>query len=289
MEQVPLNVTGISHYTISVSDLKTSLSWFQRVLGFKAQGGIKRHQSHSQITIINNTMRLQLVEPCVALPLPPYRSHPASDNAVQGHKHSSLLVNDGSLAETELRALGAKVVFVPRVNETYGIFILDPTGNLIEILQEKLVPTPEDAAAVPGCRPVALHGWSHFCISVRDMDESVIWYRSSLGFLPLHSDTITSPDGHTFKSTWLGGPDFSLEIFEVANSEPLPLERRRPETDILTPGNKYFSLSVERMEIAEARLSALGIEIFTRRLGPPPALFIRDNTGILLELVERGY
>jgi catechol 2,3-dioxygenase-like lactoylglutathione lyase family enzyme len=282
-------ITGIHHYTISVTDLEQSVAWYRRVLGFEQLGGIDINRAYKLARLRNGNILLHLIQAHKPLPLPSYRSHPATDNAVQGHKHCSLRVNDGALAEQELRALGAEIVFVPKVNGTYGIFILDPTGNLIEILQEKLIPTPADAAAVPGTRPIVIHGWSHICISVPAMDQSINWYTRVFGLALLHSDSITAPDGHNFMSTWLGGPHFSLEIFKVAGSAPLPQESLHPDTDIETPGNKYPALSVERLDAAEAACKKLGVEIVARNSGGPASLFIRDNAGILLELLGSGH
>ena len=62
---------------------------------------------------------------------------PNRDLMTNGNKHISFGVPDGPKAKKELEALGVEIVMVAEVDETYGVFIHDNTGNLIEIFEEK--------------------------------------------------------------------------------------------------------------------------------------------------------
>ena len=55
----------------------------------------------------------------------------------QGNKHMSFGVPDGRAAKAQLEALGVEIAMVAEVDDTYGVFIRDNTGNLIEIFEEK--------------------------------------------------------------------------------------------------------------------------------------------------------
>jgi catechol 2,3-dioxygenase-like lactoylglutathione lyase family enzyme len=281
-----IEVEGLHHYTLSVSDIDRSIEWYSGKLNFKLSEGILVEAKQRTAYLRNRGVMLKLVQSPEALPLPPYRSLPNTDNAVRGHKHFSLLVKDGALAEKHLKALGVPVVFTAIVDDTYGSFICDPTGNLIEILQEKI---PENSFAgnqVSDAVPVAIDGWSHAAISVPDADESVAWYTAKLSLNYMHTHQSSAPGRPRFKIVWLRAPDFCLEIFEVAGSAPLPSGRLDPASDLLTLGNKYFSLAVADLKEVRRRLGSLDIVVLSEVSGPTSGLFIRDNSGLLIEFVE---
>jgi catechol 2,3-dioxygenase-like lactoylglutathione lyase family enzyme len=279
----PVAVNGIHHYTASVADIGRSAKWYAEILGFKAKGKASSGDGMKLARLCNGTIELELVQVSKPNPLPSYRSLPDTDNAVRGHKHFSFRVADGPWTEKQLRALGAKVVFVPVVGETYGIFICDPTGNLIEILQETRPDPSEQPTPITGKQPIPIQGWSHIAVSVPDTDSAIDWYSSMLGFSVAHSDSITSPGGHSFKITWLQGPGFSLELFEVPGSSRIPEERLNPGTDLKTLGNKYLCLSVDDPAKTRADFLERGVGILPSPILGSTGLFIRDNSGNLIE------
>jgi methylmalonyl-CoA/ethylmalonyl-CoA epimerase len=281
----PIKTGGILYYTISVTDLDQSLEWYAEKLGFKTMSKAGKNEIGKIAFIKNQDVTLKLVQVVNPNPLPPYRSHPGTDNAVRGHKHFSIRVKDGAQTEKELRALKVPIVAVPVVGDTYGIFICDPTGNLIEVLQEELPDSKPDPNKVLGSASISIEGWSHAAISATNMDESIAWYGKTLGFTLKHSGIIPTPNGGKFKAAWLQAPNFCLEVFEFPNSSPMPAERLDPVTDIKTPGNKYYTLSVADMEKAAGELKRLGVD----GVNTPEnnhRLFIRDNDGILIELAQ---
>ena len=70
-----------------------------------------------------------------AAPLPEGRSHPNTDFRTHGVKHFALEVSDAPGCVKELQAKGVRVVHLAEFEGTYGAFILDNSGNLIEIWQ----------------------------------------------------------------------------------------------------------------------------------------------------------
>jgi methylmalonyl-CoA/ethylmalonyl-CoA epimerase len=285
-----IGVEGIHRYTMSVADLDQSVKWYRDKLGLKLILLTEIRENQRAAYMQGPGFILEMYYDSKANPLPPYRSHPATDNPVQGHKHFSVLVENGPQAEKELRALDLPILFIPVVGDTYGIFIADPTGNVMEVLQERTPRRPPDPDRPPGAGPIEILGPSHAAISVANIDASVEWYTEKLGFSFQHSVAIPRPDGEPVTITWLRAPDFSVELFGVPGSSPLPRDRLDPFTDLKTRGNKYFSLGVVGLETAESQLRALGVEVIafsTQRCCR--SLYIRDNTGNVIELFQLVY
>lgn len=285
-EPYMIKVAGIHHYTISVADMDQSVKWYREKLGFELITPIATSRTEKITYVQNRGVRLKMVQVSNPNPLPPYRSHPTTDNAVQGHKHFSLRVKDGAQAERELRTLGVSIVFVAVVGDTYGVFISDPTGNLIEVLQEKSPTSPPDPNKVLGVAPISIERWSHAAISVPSTDEAIAWYGRNLGLAVDHADVVAVPDGPRFKITWLKAPNFCLEIFKVPGSAPLPPDRLNPSDDLKTLGNKYFSLGVADISKAERGLKSLSVDIITQTVNDVRSMFIRDNAGIVIEILQ---
>ena len=61
------------------------------------------------------------------------RRIPNEDLKTQGNKHFSFGVRDAHQVKDELEAMGVEIALVAEVDGTYGVFIRDNTGNLIEI------------------------------------------------------------------------------------------------------------------------------------------------------------
>lgn len=125
----------------------------------------------------------------------------------------------------------------------------------------------------------------HFGISVPDLDASIAWYGHMFGFelemrrhLPVAGADIA----------FLRRGDFRVELFQVAGAAPLPPERREPNQDLLTHGNKHICFRVENAPRAVALLRERGADIvFEKTIDGTPMAFIRDNAGNLIELIQR--
>ena len=76
---------------------------------------------------------LELFQVPGAAPLPEGRSHPNTDVRTHGVKHFAIEVSDAPEFVKELQAKGVRLVHVAEFEGTYGAFILDNSGNLIEI------------------------------------------------------------------------------------------------------------------------------------------------------------
>lgn len=129
---------GVNHFAISVANLEETIEWYSRVFGFTVYdrseipgAGIK--VSH----MCGKHLILEIFEAPGSNVLPEDRKVPNRDLMTQGNKHISFGVPDGPAAKAELEALGVEIVMVAEVDNTYGLFIKDNTGNLIEIFEEK--------------------------------------------------------------------------------------------------------------------------------------------------------
>lgn len=132
-----IKINGVNHYAISVGDLEESIAWYQRVFGFEVLDrseipgtGVK--VSHMQAP----GFLLELFCAPDSAPLAQERMVPNLDFLTQGNKHISFGVPDAHCLLEEFRAMGVNIALIAEVDGTYGVFINDNTGNLIEIFEE---------------------------------------------------------------------------------------------------------------------------------------------------------
>lgn len=133
---------------------------------------------------------------------------------------------------------------------------------------------------------------AHLALSVRDLDESIGWYRDHLGFELVFSMYLGQ---HQRRMAFIRHGSFDLELMQHDRSLPMPEERRDPHEDAITQGVKHVAFLVDDLEAQVARLAAEGVEI----ANAPRVMenlehgvrekicFIRDPNGIPLELIER--
>ncbi|MDR1127227.1 MAG: VOC family protein [Treponema sp.] len=131
---------------------------------------------------------------------------------------------------------------------------------------------------------IRINGVNHFGISVKDMDESVKWYERVFGFTVVDHSVIPA---NGVKVCHMQAPGFLLEIFCPSDPLPLPKDRKDPNRDILTLGNKHISYGVSDAHILPEELKKLGVNIvFIAEVDNTYAVYIQDNTGNLIEIFE---
>jgi methylmalonyl-CoA/ethylmalonyl-CoA epimerase len=126
----------------------------------------------------------------------------------------------------------------------------------------------------------------HHCgISVPDLEASIAWYRDILGFSLKTRLTLEKADA---KIAFMRYGDFQIELFEVQKANPLPDDRRYPNRDLLTHGTKHIAFKVENLEKIVNVLKERGVDIAmdVTKMPDGKTAFIRDNAGILIELLE---
>ena len=129
-------------------------------------------------------------------------------------------------------------------------------------------------------------GANHFAVSVSDVERSVEWYSRVLGFKLLCRnmiDHIDTPVAHLDAP----GSDFVLELYSPPGSKPVPEERKTPDEDMKTNGNKHFSLTVRDHKETMRELDAMGVPVvFVAPCWGTVGVFINDPDGNIIELFE---
>lgn len=127
----------------------------------------------------------------------------------------------------------------------------------------------------------------HVGISVPKMDESISWYTDMLGFA-VESDEYVEP--LKARIVFMRHGDFSIELFEIKGSNPLPDDRRVPNLDIRTHGTKHVAYVVEdlKMFIDSLKNKKVDIAMDVFPMGKDLVCFIRDNSGNLLEFIQQN-
>jgi methylmalonyl-CoA/ethylmalonyl-CoA epimerase len=141
-----------------------------------------------------------------------------------------------------------------------------------------LPPDAEDVLA--NLRP------DHAGISVADLEASIAWYEGMLGFA---IDRIVDVPGDTGRVALIRKGDFLLELFCIPGAAPLPEERRDPSTDLRTHGVKHVAYAVSDVRALMEALKAKGVDVVWDVVLHDDTLcaFVRDNSGNLVEFVER--
>jgi methylmalonyl-CoA/ethylmalonyl-CoA epimerase len=124
----------------------------------------------------------------------------------------------------------------------------------------------------------------HFGISVPDLDAALAWYATMLGFVLEKRLFIPAIPAHV---AFAKRADFRVEIFQVEGAAALPQDRRTPNLDLRTHGNKHLCFEVPDVPAAMARLRALGADIaFETVVDGNPTAFVRDCAGNLIEFLQ---
>lgn len=130
-----------------------------------------------------------------------------------------------------------------------------------------------------------LQYWHHHGgVSVPDLEASIKWYRDVLGFEVARRFPIPAIPADV--AVVKNGP-LHIELFQVNGAKPLPEERREPDTDVYTHGNKHISFAVERVRDFAEELQKRGADIvWVKEFAHGANIFIRDNSGNLIEFVQ---
>ena len=130
-----------------------------------------------------------------------------------------------------------------------------------------------------------LEFWHHHGgVNVPDLEAAITWYCTVLGFEVEKRFPIPAIQAEV--AMLKNGP-LRIEVFHVPGAKPLPEERRVPDTDLLTHGNKHVSFAVRDVKMFAEELRRRGADIVWLREMPHGSnIFIRDNSGNLIEFVQ---
>ncbi|MGC3982349.1 MAG: VOC family protein [Steroidobacteraceae bacterium] len=126
----------------------------------------------------------------------------------------------------------------------------------------------------------------HGAMSVPSLDAAIDWYDRMLGFTVEKRFHIPQIPADV---AMLKRDELRIELFEVPNANPLPEDRRFPDRDNRTHGNKHVSFVVRDAKAVAELLRARGGDIAMVVNAPHGSgFFIRDNAGNLIEFVEEA-
>lgn len=140
---------------------------------------------------------------------------------------------------------------------------------------------PHHEASTGAIGPLRPH---HFGISVPDLAAALDWYERMLGFSLEQKLFIEKIPAHI---AFVKRGEFRIEIFQVDGAAPLPADRRVPNLDLKTHGNKHMCFELPDVPSAVAALRAAGADIaFELSVDGNPTAFVRDCAGNLIEFLQ---
>lgn len=127
--------------------------------------------------------------------------------------------------------------------------------------------------------------WHHHGgVSVPNLDEAIKWYHDVFGFEVEARFPIPAVPCEV---AMMRNGNLRMELFEVENGKPLPEERRTPDLDLRTHGNKHVSFATENVDTFAEELKKRGADIvWVKRFPHGANIFLRDCAGNLIEVVE---
>lgn len=125
----------------------------------------------------------------------------------------------------------------------------------------------------------------HGAMSVPDLESAIAWYRKVLDF---QLESVVKLAHVPANVAMLRRGELRIELFEVPGAQPLPPERRIPDEDLRTHGNKHVAFAVRDIDVAVEELRRRSAEIvFVKKFEFAAVAFIRDNAGNLIELLQQ--
>lgn len=125
----------------------------------------------------------------------------------------------------------------------------------------------------------------HVGVSVADLDASIAWWETVLRFKLERRYTLATIPAEI---AVLSNGALHVELLKVPAPRAADAERRIPDDDLQTCGNKHVAFSVENVRAFVETLKARGADIVWIKDLPNgrSASFIRDNEGNLIEFVQ---
>jgi methylmalonyl-CoA/ethylmalonyl-CoA epimerase len=144
------------HVSISVPDMEAAIRWYTDILGFEMHSRFEIDAIPAKGAFLRREhFWLELWQVAAGAKVPESRKHPDSDLRFGGTKHVAFLVPDLQSRLLDLTRLGVDIAGVQRdptepmkpedtassqeARPAFAIFIRDPAGTLIELLDEKTI------------------------------------------------------------------------------------------------------------------------------------------------------
>jgi catechol 2,3-dioxygenase-like lactoylglutathione lyase family enzyme len=306
------DVVGVGNFAHIVADLDRSLGFYRDVLGLTVSATIPfakneavekfGHTEGGQSRVVvlrvpGLAMGVELIEykDIERTPQRPNFHDPGAGNiALRVRNLDALFPTVARYPGVKVLTTGGKPVTLTTPNGTlHAVFVQDPDGFVVEMIDAPNAPASADAGAGP-----VLAG-SAFEATVRDADATARFYNQHLGFdFPLNAafndnqqmaSTAGAP-GASFRQSRVDIPGTTVPftLIEFKNIARKELSGRTQD-----PGTTVLQLTVRDLASLSKTLKAAGVPIVTT--GGEPVQFapglkiliVRDPNNMLLELVER--
>jgi methylmalonyl-CoA/ethylmalonyl-CoA epimerase len=129
---------------------------------------------------------------------------------------------------------------------------------------------------------------AHCVISVADMQKSIEWYEKMLGLELAFREYVPPLECEV---AFLKMGDFGVKLFRHRNTIPSSAGKVDPSKDLQTQGLKHICYEVENIVGIFNDLRVKGAEVVSDPVQMPDSAmigFIRDNSGNLMEMVQRN-
>jgi catechol 2,3-dioxygenase-like lactoylglutathione lyase family enzyme len=125
----------------------------------------------------------------------------------------------------------------------------------------------------------------HVGISVYDMKESIEWYKKNLGFKQISDDYYEFLQA---RIVFIENEDFQIELFEYKEPKALPQDRKLPNSDLQTVGTKHIAFYTDDISALLDKFRNNEVDIVMERVMEGNSMcFVRDNSGVLIEFIEK--
>lgn len=126
----------------------------------------------------------------------------------------------------------------------------------------------------------------HVGISVYNMDESITWYKKNLEFEVIQDNYIPPLKA---RIVFIRNGEFEIELFQYDEPKAIPEERLTPNTDLQTVGTKHVAFLTADMKSLKEKFIGNSVDIAHEVvMEGNPVMFIRDNSGVLLEFIQKN-
>lgn len=126
----------------------------------------------------------------------------------------------------------------------------------------------------------------HTGISVLDMDAALKWYQENLDFDLVDDSYVPTLNA---RICFIRNGNYQIELFKYDDPKPLPEERKTPNSDLQTVGTKHVAFEVDNMADMKERLLKNHVDIAHEvMMEGNNVMFIRDNSGVLIELIQNN-
>ena len=306
-------ITGLMHAIHATNSVDRTLAFYTQLFGVNGQ---VQAFANPNVPILTNSPGVTLRLSMLRLPSEEPRGmgfeltefsnverHPAQPQIWDsGAPHMKFFVRDLAPVLTGIKAANAPILTkggVPvRIPGAMAIFVRDPDGYLVEVIQAD---TPPPAAATPAGTPAGNLIGSMPGETIRDLDASQKFWADTMGLKATGDrafsknkamlDLMGLPDGAEVRisSGLIPGSKVRMEFMEIKGAGAAkPFSLRVPD-----PGASGFAILVGDIEKLLPRLKALGVPVLSKDGAlvewdaTTRNVFVKDPDGLNLELVGR--